>query len=253
MQTLTSADGTRIAYDRYGEGPPLILVVGAFNDRRTGEPLAAALSAHHTVYTYDRRGRGDSGDTAPYSVEREVEDLGALIEVAGGSAAAFGFSSGAVLVLTAAARGLPITRLALYDPPLVFDKRPPVDHAAALAGLVGSGRRGDAVEYFQTQVVGMPDEGVAAARHAPFRPALEAMAHTLVYEMTITQAGADLAAVKAPALVLSGGAGSPELERAAGEAAAAMPHARHLSLPGQTHDLVPEVLGPVLREFLRDA
>ncbi len=118
MDKVRSEDGTVIAFDRVGEGPPIILVLGAFNDRATGAPLAAALQDCFSVVTYGRRGRGDSGDTPPYAVEREVEDLEVMIEEVGGSAAVFGYSSGAVLSLMAAARGLAITRLALYDLPL---------------------------------------------------------------------------------------------------------------------------------------
>jgi pimeloyl-ACP methyl ester carboxylesterase len=170
-----------IAFDRLGEGPPVILVLGAFNTRTTGAPLAAALAATHTVINYDRRGRGDSGDSAPYAVEREIEDLDSLIERVGGRAAVLGFSSGAALALAAAAHGLAITRLALFDLPLRVDPPAnPIDHAAALDALVREGRRGDAVEYFQLRMVGLPEALVVQARAAPFRPALEAMAHTLV-------------------------------------------------------------------------
>src|SRR5215207_10261317 len=144
MATVLSNDVTAIAFERFGQGQPLIMVVGAFNTRSTGEPLAASLASHFTVFTYDRRGRGDSGDTIPYAIEREVEDLGALIGEAGGAAAVFGFSSGAILALNAAARGLPITRLALYDAPYVVGGDEPVDHARRLAELVSAGRRGDA-------------------------------------------------------------------------------------------------------------
>ncbi len=167
MKKVISKDGTAIAFDRSGEGPPIILVVGAFNDRSTGAPLAKLLEAHFTVFTYDRRGRGESGDTAPYAVDREVEDLEALIVEAGGSASVFGYSSGATLSLKAAARGLAITKLALYEPPLIVDDRrprPPEDLAAQLTELVSSGRRGDAVELFQTKGVGIPVEVVAQLR-----------------------------------------------------------------------------------------
>jgi pimeloyl-ACP methyl ester carboxylesterase len=162
-----------------GQGPPLVLVVGAFTLRAAGQPLAEALAPDHTVFTYDRRGRGDSTDTAPYAVAREIDDLRAVIEAAGGSAAVFGYSSGAMLGLHAAAAGLSITRLALYEAPYL----PPgaaadISHTAALAGLVDAGRRGEAVEYFQTRVVGIPAATVAQMRTAPFRPVLEAMAHT---------------------------------------------------------------------------
>src|SRR3954453_10079248 len=125
MHATISADGTRIAYDRSGEGPPIVLVAGAFNTRTTTEPLAVALRDRFTVLNVDRRGRGDSGDSAPYAVQREIEDLDAVIGDAGGSAAVFGYSSGATLALHAAADGLPISRLAPHRPPLVGDASPP--------------------------------------------------------------------------------------------------------------------------------
>ncbi len=187
MQTVTSADGTRIAFDRLGGGPPLIMVVGAFNTRSTTEPLARALEGGFTVLNYDRRGRGDSGDTPPYAVDREIEDLNALIAEAGGSAAVFGYSSGATLALKAAAAGLAISNLALYEPPFVVDgSRPPLpaDLPDRLVDLVASGRRGDAVELYQREAIGMPEEVVAGMRQAPFRSALEAIAHTLAYDAT---------------------------------------------------------------------
>jgi alpha-beta hydrolase superfamily lysophospholipase len=256
MPTAASTDGTTIAFDRIGHGPPLILVVGAFNDRTTGAPLAESLAPHFSVLTYDRRGRGDSGDTPPYAVEHEIDDLAALIATAGESAAVFGYSSGANLALQAAGNGLPITSLALYDAPYIADRNhlpPPTDYAAHLAELIAAGRRGDAVEYFQTHLVGLPEEVVAHLRQAPFRPALEAMAHTLVYEATILgdrSLPTELAAsIKTPTLVIAGGASL--FMRAAAEALAdALPHGRARILEGQTHDIVPSVLGPVLEEFL---
>ncbi len=214
------------------------------------------LASRFTVLTYDRRGRGDSGDTAPYAVEREVEDLEALIVQAGGSASVFGCSSGAVLALKAAARGLAITKLALYEPPLIVDDsrpRPPADLAAQLAELISAGRRGDAVELFQTKGVGIPADVVAQLRHAPFRPALEAMAHTLVYETTILgdqSVPTELAAsVTIPTLVIDGGDGPASMRQGAQALADALPDARHRTLKGQTHDIVPEVVAPVLDEF----
>ena len=259
MDKVRSKDGTTIAFDRSGEGPPIILVVGAFNDRATGAPLAAALQERFTVINYDRRGRGDSGDTAPYAVEREVEDLEALIEEAGGSASVFGYSSGAVLSLRAAARGLAIPKLALYETPLIAEGRlfeRPEDLAARLAGLVEAGRRGDAVALFQTERVGLPADVVAQLRQAPFWPALEAMAHTLVYEIEILGDGSlppELAAsVEVPTLVIVGGQSSPFLRETAPALADAMPDARARVLEGQSHDLVPRFLAPVLEEFLAD-
>src|SRR4051812_48902228 len=170
MKTTTSADGTAIAYDEVGTGPPLIMAAGAFNDRQTTAPLADALAGSFTVLNYDRRGRGDSGDTAPYAVEREIEDLDALIAAAGGSAAVFGYSSGATLTLKAAATGSPISALALYEPPFVTDdswRRPPGDLAEQLRRLIAEGRRGDAVELYQLQGIGLPEEVVMQLRHAP--------------------------------------------------------------------------------------
>src|SRR6266496_3829270 len=173
MRKVHSKDGTTIAFDWSGEGPAIILVGGALSDRSAGTQLAAHLAPHFTVYTYDRRGRGESGDTAPYAIAREVEDIDALINEAGGSAFVFGHSSGAVLALEAA-RLLPtkITKLALYEPPFIIDdSRPPApqDYVPHLMELVSSGRRGEAVEYFMT-VVGTPAEMVAQMRQSPMWP-----------------------------------------------------------------------------------
>jgi pimeloyl-ACP methyl ester carboxylesterase len=255
FETTTSRDGTRIALDRTGNGSPIIFVVGAFNERSTAAPLAACLSGQFTTLTYDRRGRGDSGDTPPYAVEREIEDLAALLELVGGSAGVFGFSSGAILALEAAAAGLPITRLALYDAPyLVEAPATPPDHAARLSALIGSGQRGEAVEYFQRQVVGIPEPVVAQFRHAPFRPALERIAHTLVYEALILRdsslpAPEVAARVTMPTLLLAGGAGSPIMPRAARALAERLPDARAHILPDRGHDLDPAALGPELAAF----
>jgi pimeloyl-ACP methyl ester carboxylesterase len=255
VETVRSADGTVIAFDRAGAGSPVIFVVGAFNERPTAAPVAKLLEPHFTTYTYDRRGRGDSGDTLPYSIDREVDDLAALIEVAGGSAALFGYSSGAVLALKAAARGLAVTKLALYEPPYQVDQvasQPPSDMAARLDALVSAGRRADAVELFQREVVGIPPQVIAQIRQAPFWPALERIAHTLVYEVTITGDATlvpELASITVPTLVLSGAESGPFLDGAARSVADAVAAGEHRTLAGQTHDLVPEVLAPILREF----
>src|SRR5436190_10061409 len=195
MRTAISRDGTVIAFDQSGQGPALILVGGATVTRLAEASLAAALAPHFTVFAYDRRGRGESGDKAPYAVEREVEDIDALIAEAGGSAFVFGHSSGAVLALEAA-RLLPtkITKLAVYEPPfIIVNSRPPApeDYAAHLMELVSSGRRGEAVAYFMTEV-GTPPEMVAQMRQSPMWPGLEEVAHTLAYDVTIignTQSG----------------------------------------------------------------
>jgi alpha-beta hydrolase superfamily lysophospholipase len=257
VRRVTSRDGTPIAFEEVGDGAPVILVVGAFNDRSTGAPLASALSPQLTVYTYDRRGRGDSGDTSPYAAEREIEDLGALIAEAGGQAAVFGYSSGAVLALKAASQGLPITKLILHELPLMVDQGQPrwsADHASRLRELVAAGRRGDAVEYFQSHLVGLPDAVVAQLRQAPFRPALEAMAPTLVYEAAILGDGLlrrqTASAIPMPLLAVVGEATTPFMIEAARALAAAAPTGRSLLLKGQGHDIDPAAVGPVIQEFL---
>src|SRR5436305_9477751 len=189
VRTTTSPDGTTIAFDQDGQGPAIVMVAGAFNTRATTAPLAAVLKHRFTVINYDRRGRGDSSDTAPYAVEREIEDIEALIAEAGGSAAVFGYSSGATLALKGAAHGLAISKLALYDAPFLVDdsyQPPPADFADQLDELISAGRRGDAVELYQRVAVGIPEEVIVRMRHAPFRPGMEAIAHTLVYDVKIT-------------------------------------------------------------------
>jgi pimeloyl-ACP methyl ester carboxylesterase len=256
MRTTLSADGTKIAFDPTGEGPPVILVVGAFNDRSTGAPLAKALESRFTVFNYDRRGRGASGDTQPYAVEREVEDLDALIREAGGTARVFGYSSGGTLALEAAARGLNITKLAVYEAPFMVGDgvpRPPKDMSAQLAKLVVSGHRGEAVELFQTRLVGIPEQVVVQLRHAPFRPALEATAHTLVYEASIvgdlTLPTVQLKSIQAPTLAVYGSESPAFMGSGAKALAKALPHGRVCALAGQNHDIVPAALAPVLLEF----
>jgi pimeloyl-ACP methyl ester carboxylesterase len=263
MDTASSKDGTLIAFDRSGEGLALILVGGAFQHRAIDPStarLAELLAPNHTVYHYDRRGRGESGDAATYAVEREFEDLDALIDEAGGSACVFGMSSGAALALGAAAFGLGITELALYEPPFVVDDtRPPLPagYTERLSTLLATGRRGDAVELFMTEAVGVSADTVAPMRAAPIWQAFEGVAHTLPYDNAImgdTLSGRPLpadrwASVTAPTLVIDGGA-SPAWARNAVQALVdVLPAARRRTLDGQTHQVDPEVLAPVLREF----
>jgi pimeloyl-ACP methyl ester carboxylesterase len=263
MTSVTSADGTTIAFDRSGSGPALVLVGGAFQHRaldpRTAQ-LAELLAAELTVYHYDRRGRGDSGDTPPYAVEREIEDLAALIDHAGGSASVFGMSSGANLALRAAGQGLPIEKLALYEPTfIVDDSRPPLpdDYEATLIELVASGRRGDAVAYFMTTAAGVPNEFVEQMRQEPFWPAFEAVAHTLPYDAAaVGDSGRgsptplrQWASLEVPTLVLDGGDSQPYQHNADTQLAATLPHAERKTLAGQSHEVAPEVLAPPLTEF----
>jgi pimeloyl-ACP methyl ester carboxylesterase len=267
VSTVTSADGTTIAYDRYGNGPALVLVGGAFQHRaldpRTAE-LAELLAGQFRVYHYDRRGCGDSGDTTPYAVEREIEDLAALIEDAGGSASLFGMSSGGNLALRAAGHGLPIERLALYEPTLIIDdSRPPLpeDYQATLTELVSSGRRGDAVAYFMTTAVGLPNDFVEQMRQEPFWPAFEAVAHTLRYDAAaVADAGSgspvplrQWASLQVPTLVLDGSESQPYQYNGDSLLAATLPHAERQMLEGQSHEVAPAVLAPVLAAFLTRA
>lgn len=253
MPSVSSQDGTEIRYDTCGSGPALVLVLGAFNERATGAALAAFLSEHFTVVNYDRRGRGESGDTHPYDVEREVEDLAAIIGAAGGGASVFGYSSGAVLAMIACERGLPVTKVALYEPPFALEGMDALfftELADRLRDDVAEGRRGDAVERFQTRAVGIPPEVVAQIRHAPFWPELERIAHTLEYETRILAADPELPGrVEVPALVIAGSGSPPTLTGAAEAIADKLPQGAVRVLPGQTHDLVPEAVGPVLVEF----
>lgn len=260
MKKVYSKDGTPIAFDRSGEGRPVILVSPALGDREGTAPLAALLAPHFTVFNYDRRGRGDSGNTAPYAVEREIEDIQALVTEAGGPAFVYGWSSGAVLAIEAAASGLAIAKLALYEPPfIVDDSRAPVpeDYVARITRLVAAGRRGDAVEFFMTKAVEVPAEFVAQMRNSPIWSAMEDLAHTLPYDGAImgnNMVGKPLrakhwASVTAPALVMDGGKSPAWMHNAAQAVADALPNAQRRTLEGQDHGADPAVLAPVLVEF----
>jgi pimeloyl-ACP methyl ester carboxylesterase len=256
--TVTSRDGTSIAFDRSGTGPALVIVDGAMCSRQFGpsEATAEALSAHFTVYRYDRRGRGDSTDTPPYEVAREVEDLEALVAEAGGSAFVYGISSGAGLALEAAASGIPITRLALFEPPYTAeggDASQQEEETLRMAKLLGDARRGEAVELFFAWV-GLPDEAIAEMRSSPVWPALEAIAPTIAYDDKVMGDGTvpreRAARVNVPTIVIAGGLSSEDLRRAAQEVAAAIPQAAYRTLEGQSHTASPESLAPILTAFL---
>lgn len=250
---VTSADGTLIAYERAGSGPPLIMVdpAGGYRDMDNIRGLGAVLAREFTVYTYDRRGRGHSGDTAPYAVAREVEDLAALVHRAGGRAFVYAFSSGGLLALQAAAAGVGIDRLALMEPPIGTDDNPSdAVFTTELTALVAAGRRGDAVEHFLTGI-GVPDDILDGMRDTPSWAAMEAVAHTLVYDSAISnETGADvLAAVSTPTLVIDSEGSSDDITGSAAAAAAALPNASHRSLPGGWHGVPDQDLAPVLIAF----
>lgn len=262
MPTLPSADGTTIAYERVGTGPALVLVDGALCYRGAGpmRPLAALLQATFTVYTYDRRGRGESSDTLPYATTREVEDLQAVIAAAGGEAYVYAISSGAALVLAtaSAATGSGITRMALYEPPFMAeaeDGSRTKEYTERLRELLDGGRNGDAVALFMT-TVGVPSQAIAGIRAQPGWAMLEAIAPTLAYDDELLAGGSVprhlTSTVAIRGLVLSGGASPEGLQQAAKATAAALPTASHRTLDGQTHDVDPEALAPVLVTFFAD-
>ncbi len=254
METVQSADGTTIAFDRSGAGPALVLVVGAFSDRSSTKSLAAALGSSFTVYEYDRRGRGGSDEKGPYAVEREVEDLGAVIGAAGGTAFAFGHSSGGALVLEAAAHGAPMAALAVYEPPYVEGTT--AELAAQLAGLVADGRRAEAAEQFLT-LVGTPPQALAHITAGPYWPHMQAFANTLPYEITLCNGGSApvdrLAKIGAPTLALAGGASPAWAQDGARAIAAAIPGARWRLLDGQGHGPADDVIAAELTELFAAA
>ncbi|HEX5822844.1 MAG TPA: alpha/beta hydrolase [Candidatus Limnocylindrales bacterium] len=256
LNHVTSKDGTNIAFDRLGNGPAVILVSGGSVDRGSNAGVAAGLASDFTAFNYDRRGRGPSGDTLPYAVEREIEDIEAVVAAAGGTAYLYGSSSGAVLALYAAEQ-LPgkITKLALWEPPFILDPaaRPPADQVEQYNTMLAEGRRGDAAQYFMEKVVGMPAEFVAGARSQPWWAATEALAHTLPYDATIMgdySLPVDrAAAVTIPTLVLDGGASFGFMGPTADALAKALPQGRRRTLAGQEHNIDPNVLTPALKEF----
>jgi pimeloyl-ACP methyl ester carboxylesterase len=261
MSTVISRDGTSIAYEMRGMGSPLILVDGAFGSRTFGPmpPLALLLADSFTVFSYDRRGRNESGDTPPYTVSREIEDLAALLDVAGEPAFVYGISSGGTLALEAAVAGLPIRKLAVYEPPYGAEagQPPPRNAAEQLNRMISSGHRGDAVRFFLTRMAGLPADQVDRLKEAPVWGFFKAVAHTLSYDVTIMGDGTvptrRLITIGISVLVMSGGDTAPVLQKAARGVADVLPHGQFRILKDQTHDVAPEALAPVLVEFFLGA
>lgn len=256
---MTSADGTSIGLERTGSGPPLVIVNGALSVGTTANALGPHLEPHVTLVRYDRRGRGASGDAAVYAPEREIEDLAAVLEHVSedGSANVFGHSSGAILALEAAMRGLPIRRLAVNEPPYIVEgtrPRPPLEIVGELRGRIAAGDRDGALLTFLVDQVGMPETAVGQLRGSPAWPLMLAIAHTTTYDSALTVNSAvpvdRLAGLRLPVLVLRGEASFPWIGVTAERVAEAVRGAELVTLPGQPHSPAPEVLAPYLVRFL---
>jgi pimeloyl-ACP methyl ester carboxylesterase len=251
MARVISKDGTPIAYERRGNGPEVILVGGGLDDGAENEPLAAELSRHCTVVNYARRGRGGSGDTPPYAVEREIEDIAALIT---GSASLYGVSSGGALALRAAAAGLPVDKVGVYEVPFLVTDLGWPEYVEQLGALLAEDRRSDALALFM-QLAGSTPEDIRAARDSPLWPGLEGLAPTLAYDAAVLGDGsvpaALLATIRQPTLVATGGSGF--FDEAADAIAAAVPDARREVFAGESHVADPQVVAAALVRFLSPA
>jgi pimeloyl-ACP methyl ester carboxylesterase len=264
LNRVTSTDGTSIAYEQVGSGPAVILVTGGLDDGSENVPLATELAERFTVFNFNRRGRGESGDTPPYAVDREIEDIEALIAEAGGSAHMYGVSSGGALALEAAAAGNAIDRLAVYEVPWnMADDWPSRwrEYVEQLEVALAEGRRGDALELFM-RLAGSSDEGIAGARDSPYWPGMEAIAHTLAYDAACLGDGrppaARLETIKQPTLVATGeprpGASSWSLalDEAADAVAASIAHGQRQTIEGQSHVIDAKALAPRLERFFTE-
>jgi pimeloyl-ACP methyl ester carboxylesterase len=255
MRKAVSRDGTTIAFEKVGDGPPIVLLNGAFRDHTIFDQLVPELAPHCTTYVYDRRGRGESGDSPTYAVAREIEDLEAVIDEAGGEAVLFAGSSGANLALEAVLAGAPVTRLALHEPYFRIEgyPKPPNDFLENLQARLADGDRGGAAEYFLANLVGLPPEMIADWRQGPLWATNEANAHTLPYDTVIcgdfSVPVERLAAIRTPTLVVNSDSTSDWLRAAAQATVAAVPNARGLELPGSWHRVQMDVLGRVLVDF----
>jgi pimeloyl-ACP methyl ester carboxylesterase len=261
MSAVTSKDGTSIAYTREGSGPAVVLATGALDDGSENSPLAAELASGFTTYNYNRRGRGESGDHQPYALEREIEDIEALIEAEGGSASLWGWSSGGALALRAAGAGIGVERVSVYEVPFMVDaaaKRPTPDYGERLDELVAAGDRAGAVRHFMRNAIGIPAPFVALMRLAPMWKGMKATAHTLPYDWAAlgkhTMYGAPLspaewAQVTAPTLVVAGAKSPAALQQGSRALADALPNAELRELDGVSHNVKMNALAPVLTEF----
>jgi pimeloyl-ACP methyl ester carboxylesterase len=253
IQHVKSADGTTLAVESFGDGEPLIILGGALSTRAAVQPYVPFLGGAFTVYGVDRRGRGDSGDTAPYAVEREIEDVAAIVQAAGGSAKVYGHSSGAILALEAAAAGVPMSGLLAYEPPFCTPQEPGESwdqFAARVRQLAETGQRDEAVEAFLRHT-GMPFD--PAVKQSPWWPGMTALAHTLFYDLSLA-GSADipaerLAKIQAPVLAVYGGNSDSWAQRSADGVASAVLNGRTKLVPGYDHRVAPEALAPVLLDF----
>jgi len=256
-QFVTSKDGTRVAYETVGHGQAVLIVLGALNARKSGTKLAKLLASKFTAVTYDRRGRGDSSDSAPFAPEREIEDIAALIDAVGEPVCVYGHSSGAALAISAAVKlRKRVAKLAIYEAPYSLDshaRKAAKEYYLALKKALSSGHNGDAVALF-VRSVGVSDKQIQAMRQMPMWKGLEKLAPTLAYDSEVLGEGhalptAVLSHVKMPTLVMHGGAGSPAMRDAARAISEAIPQAELRTLARQTHGVSPKVLAPVLEEF----
>jgi pimeloyl-ACP methyl ester carboxylesterase len=254
MELLESADGTRIAVDEAGSGPALVIVVGAFSDRGTSKPLAALLAGNYTVYEYDRRGRGDSDKDIPLSVDHEVQDLALVVAAAREPPFVYGHSSGGILALEAAASGVQMRRIAVYEPPYTGDNDPGPEFGQRLDELVAAGRREQAAEQWLL-MTGAPPPTVEAIKRSPRWAQMQGLAHTLSQDLRLANRGEvpieRLKRIDVPVLAMAGAASPPWAASVIATLAGGVPHARDRLVAGQQHAPVDSVVAPILEGFFR--
>lgn len=262
MKTVTSKDGTKIAYEKIGNGPSVILVEGATSTSAYSTKLANLLTPHFTVYYYDRRGRGESTDTKPYSIEKEIEDIEALVDLAGGSAYLYGISSGGCLALEAASKlGNKITKLAIYEAPYDESEKAKEqwhEYTTDLKKAVDSDNRAEAIALFM-RLVGVPEDMITGMKQSPMWPGLLAVAPTLLYDAACMGDDRSLPVhrfkqITAQTLIMDGGgnlAMMPFMHTSAEKLAQVIPHCQRQTLDGQTHDVDMAILAPVLEMFFK--